>query len=119
MPKYDYELFQNLYDKKLNDQQVALQANCPASAVFKWRKKLGLPKNVARSKQGKIIKPLAKALHDDCLVDNEIAKIFHCSPSSIEKWRGEENLPSNVEIRKWAEENSAILHPPKRRAVLV
>lgn len=46
-PRYDWSQGKVLYDQGMNDGEISRELGCRQGAVLAWRKKMGLPANVA------------------------------------------------------------------------
>src|SRR5690349_3253140 len=43
-PRYDWNLAAELYDKRLNDREIAEKLGCTDAGVYVWRKRNNLPR---------------------------------------------------------------------------
>ena len=115
--KYDWDLAKQLYDKGLNDPEIAealtekklddlcrelgvdeltdeqiYKNTCKAGSVFGWRKKHTLAANSVKCPTAERHEELL-ALYEECGSDREIAERSGFSAFTIFRWRVENNLP--------------------------
>lgn len=99
----DVERARKLYDKRLNDREMAQELRVSKSTVQRWRGINNLPPNTpSTAKVNKGTPGKAEAAHDRCmelyqkgLQDAEIGAALRMSKNTIFKWRKRNDLPPN------------------------
>lgn len=57
----DYDLFQDLYDRGMTDEEIVRHLDCSLYAIQKFRSRRNLPPQTAKRKVVKKLSPLAEA----------------------------------------------------------
>jgi DNA-binding CsgD family transcriptional regulator len=86
------EEFLTQYNKQLTDAELARKFNCTQSAIYYYRKRNNLPKNMLKSK--KLDLEQFKVIFREDLPNNELAIMLNTSTKTIEYYRTKLKLPS-------------------------
>lgn len=92
-----------LYNKGLNDREIAEKTGVNSSSIYKWRKRNNLPANydrnlyedLSQSKKNEI-----KKLYNKGLTDTEISKKIDLGLALVRKWRKKRELESNYQSKQ-------------------
>lgn len=91
----DKQVFLDLYNKGLNDEDLARELNVSKSTIQKTRKHLNLVANLQKEREEKLEE--FKELYKKGLNDTEISRILNVNNVTVHYWRKKYNLPSNFE----------------------
>ena len=92
--RYDEDKLLTMYDKGMNDAEIARELGCAKDTVFRWRKRMELPPNGNNSHYS-IDWERIRALYEQGLNDSQIGKAVGVSHQTVCNWRSANKLPSN------------------------
>ncbi|MFO7881762.1 MAG: helix-turn-helix domain-containing protein [Kosmotogaceae bacterium] len=84
-----------LYDRGLNDKEIAMRVGLTASAIGAWRRRQGLPSHGKGQGLDDKEEKRRRELYDQGLSDREIARELDVSYAAIAQWRISRNLSVN------------------------
>jgi len=118
-PIYNYTVFQQLYDKGLNDYKIAKHVRCSPTTVCHWRHKNGLRPNPITTKWStdKITAKLEKYFMDGIKITRDNMIKVNCTLTrAADKYFGSWNkalMAANLPINRIVQMNKALVEEAK------